>query len=155
LVSSAEPENAVSEQSSALPDSSAAASSRKASLKTSSRVSNDKGESFKQTSSESSEIHFVPSEQDYADDCVLVLIKHEYSLPIKEWKPEDFSDVDICEIIAHKYPINGINLETWCQPLRIDINTHGKDKVLKAIEQLKKYEIVQYAGPNNYEYPEN
>ena len=99
--------------------------------------------------------HIPSLKDDFADDCVLVLIKHEYSLPIKEWKSEDFPDVDIREIIVHKYPTNGINLETWCQPLRININTHGKDKVLKAIEQLEKYEIVQYAGPNYTEYPEN
>ena len=107
-------------------------------------------------------------EDNFADDCVLVVIDHANSIVDRVFTADDFLDVDVKEITYLTSPITPLfeeseteeeaqakaetlaltNVEEFNHIIRIDLNVTGKDKVLEAIKVLEKLDFVLSAEPN-------
>ncbi|MDR0914376.1 MAG: dockerin type I repeat-containing protein [Oscillospiraceae bacterium] len=96
----------------------------------------------------------------YADDCIIVTMKHSVSEPNKPWTVEDFPeiatqiesirDLDYFEDFKGKDYYEYVRWDIFTQQLKITLKEKGKDKVLEAIEKLNgrvSYD-VKNAFPN-------
>lgn len=103
-------------------------------------------------------------EDDFADDCVLVVIDHFNSMADRIFTANDFPDVDVKKIVYLTSPIAPLleeseteeeaetlsltNIDGFHHILRIDLNEIGKNKVLEAIKVLERFDFVLSAEPN-------
>lgn len=107
-------------------------------------------------------------EDNFTDDCVLIVIDHANSIVDRIFTEADFPGVDVKEIIYLTSPITPLfeesktdeeaqakaetlvltNVEEFNHIIRIDLNVTGKDKVLEAIKVLEKFDFVLSAEPN-------
>ena len=88
----------------------------------------------------------------FTDDCVLIMIDHETSLTDKIFTAADFPGVDVKEVVYLSSKEGLVNMEEYNHILKIELNTHGKDKVLEAIEILEEFDFVEVAEPNYIGY---
>ena len=107
-------------------------------------------------------------EDNFADNCVLVVIDHANSIVDRVFTADDFPDVDVKEITYLTSPITPLfeesetneeaqskaetlaltNVEEFNHIIRIDLNVTGRYKVLEAIKTLEKLDFVLSAEPN-------
>lgn len=107
-------------------------------------------------------------EDDFTDDCVLIVIDHKNSIVDRIFTADDFPGVDVKEITYLTSPITPLfeeseteeeaqekaetlkltNVEDFNHIIRIDLDTTGKSEVLKAIEVLENFSFVLSAEPN-------
>lgn len=95
-------------------------------------------------------------EDDFAEDCVTVVINRSNSRMNKKHDAVKFPGVQIAEIRDLSYTeslddaIPYTNVEGFQQILELRLKKTGKDEVLKAIRQLEKLDFVESAEPNYY-----
>ena len=107
-------------------------------------------------------------EDDFTDDCVLIVIDHENSIVDRIFTASDFPGVDVKKITYLTSPItplfeeseteveaqekaetlNLTNVQDFNHIIRIDLDTTGKNEVLKSIEVLETFSFVLSAEPN-------
>ncbi len=107
-------------------------------------------------------------DDDFADDCVLIVIDHANSIVDRIFTKVDFPGVDVKEITYLTLPITPLfeesetneeaqkkaetlaltNVEEFNHIIQIDLNVSGKDKVLEAIKILESFDFVLSAEPN-------
>ena len=97
----------------------------------------------------------------YADDSVIVVIKHEYSAMGKVFSPDDFdknliaSVEDLFCASATNKSLDGYNMDEYCQILKLNLIEPSEDNVKLAIEELKNNILIEEITPNyiSYTYP--
>ena len=95
-------------------------------------------------------------EDNFADDCVLVVIDAEHSEINKEFRLEDFPGVDITEIRDLSYitgdPYSNPYLNTvgFKQILKLTLKNSGKEEVLEQIKNLERLDFIYSAEPDYY-----
>ena len=95
-------------------------------------------------------------EDNFADNCVLVVIDEEHSEINKEFRLEDFPGVDITEIRDLSYitgdPYSNPYLNTvgFKQILKLTLKNSGKEEVLKQIKNLENLDFIYAAEPDYY-----
>jgi hypothetical protein len=111
-------------------------------------------------------------DDDFADDCVLVVLTQEESIKFKEYTPTDFSEIGCknikglattkfnkgknavesiaCAVNSNKEPIidKSLDLSNYNNILCLELENPGKQNVLDAITELKKRDDVLFAEPN-------
>ena len=107
-------------------------------------------------------------EDDFSDDCVLVVIDHANSIIDRVFTASDFPEVDVKTITYLTSPITPLfeeseteeevqkkaeilaltNVEEFNHIIRIELNVKGKKKVLEAIRILETFDFVISAEPN-------
>lgn len=103
--------------------------------------------------------------ENFKSDCVIVVIKHDYSEVNKKYTTSDFDTSLFSEVKDLFYvdeystvdEINAtkVNEEVFHQILSLKLKNPGKDNVLKAINYLSTLEEVLYAEPSYiYKYKE-
>ena len=111
-------------------------------------------------------------EDDFSDNTIMVVLKHDVSMELKEYSIEDFPEVGIksvtdlsasarekasvqLEKINYAF-FNRTSLENeevvsyknYNQVICLELEERGKDKVLSAIEIIEDREDIIYAGPD-------
>lgn len=112
-------------------------------------------------------------EDDFADDCVLVVLSNSASLEFKTFSSDAFSEIDCTDVedlswysgtqvkpqveklaqiaTASTYALANVDIteiETYNQVLSLEIAEPGKQNVLDAIDALMSRDDVIYAGPD-------
>lgn len=109
-------------------------------------------------------------DDNFADDCVIIVIDHENSIVDRIFTSADFPGVDVKEITYLTSPITPLfeeseteeevqekaeilaltNVEEFNHIISIDLNVTGKEKVLEAIKVLEGFDFVISAEPNYF-----
>lgn len=109
-------------------------------------------------------------DDDFADDCVIIVIDHANSIVDRVFTASDFPGIDVKEITYLTSPITPLfeeseteeeaqekaetlaltNVEEFNHIISIDLNVTGKEKVLEAIEVLEGFDFVISAEPNYF-----
>lgn len=103
----------------------------------------------------------IPNEADFSDDCVLVILYHEYSIGDnfhRIFTPQDFPEVELVSVKDLTYinnPDNLVSIDLYCKILKLDLKNKGQDQVLNAIQLLKNNAMVKTAEPDYFYYPED
>ena len=90
-------------------------------------------------------------EHDFTNDCVLVVVKKEYSGINKEWSLDFFGDLPIKEVIdlTHRNnPESVTNPSEFNQILKIVLEEPSYEGVLDLIEELKKFDEFEAVEKN-------
>ena len=111
-------------------------------------------------------------EDDFSDSRIMVVLKHDISMELKEYSTEDFSEVGIKSVTdlasatrekatVQLEKINNaffkrssleneeiISYKNYNQVICLELENTGKDKVLEAIDIIKDREDVLYVGPD-------
>ena len=93
----------------------------------------------------------IERKYNFTNDCVLVVVKKEYSGINKEWSLDFFGDLPIKEVKDLTYcdnPDSVSNPDEWRQILEIKIKEPSYEGVLELIEELKKFDEFESAQPN-------
>ena len=87
----------------------------------------------------------------FTNDCVLVVVKREYSGINKEWSLDFFGDLPIKEVkdLTHRdNPDSVSNPSEFKQILKIVLKEPSYEGVLELIEELKKFDEFESAEPD-------
>ncbi len=92
-------------------------------------------------------------EDDFTDDCVLVVMKKNYGGINKIHSKEKFKGVEIESVedltnITGNIEDKGIDVENYRQILKITLKNKSKKEVLKGVKAFEKLDEVEYAEPN-------
>lgn len=99
-------------------------------------------------------------DDDFTDDCVLVMLFNEQSLKLLTYTPDDFPVDNISEVkdlTTHSVQAikeqrengtNEINEKTFNQMLELTLTTKSKQAVLDTIKELEKVDFIMCAQPN-------
>lgn len=110
-------------------------------------------------------------EDNFADDCVIVVIDHSNSITDRVFTMSDFPGVDVKAITYLTSPITPLfeeseteeeaqekaeilaltDIDNFNHIIRIDLNVTGKEKVLEAIEIIQAFNFVLSAEPNYFQ----
>ncbi|MBP5550684.1 MAG: S8 family serine peptidase [Bacilli bacterium] len=112
------------------------------------------------------EVETIVDENEYSEERVLVLLKHEYSIIDKEYSTEDFSEIDITTIevlsrgIEHVIKTQDkdnmlINPENYKTVLCLTLSNPSKINVLRAINILNEREDIESAEVDAIIHPES
>jgi len=97
----------------------------------------------------------IDETRDYADDCIIVIIAHEYSVPNQLFGTKSFPELDVesvrdltyFEDIGNEKAMDLVNMDSFRQILKVNIRSRGKDAVKQAISKLESRPEIRYAGP--------
>lgn len=88
-------------------------------------------------------------DDDFTDDCVIVVLQSSISGVNKVHKPEFFKGVDVESIEDLTWRENNFEVgENFRQILKINLKTHSKQNVLDAVAALEKLRGIYSASPN-------
>lgn len=100
-------------------------------------------------------------DDDFADDCVIVVINKSYSEMVNTLSVTQFENIDVKNITrltedasVEENSLDLTNTENIRHIIKIDLKTAGKANVLEAIKELEKLEFVESAEPDYYFYPD-
>lgn len=96
---------------------------------------------------------------DFADDCVIVVINSNYSGINKRFALSDFNEDIFAEIIDLS-AVDGdisekeyLNTESFMQILKLKLKKTGREEVLTAIKEAEKFDWVKSVEPNYISQP--
>lgn len=92
-------------------------------------------------------------EDDFADDCVLVVMKKAYSEVGKKYTIDDFSEIECTDVRNLYYGSSHennplLNKDDFHQILKLELKIKGKKQVLDAIKILEQREDILLAEPD-------
>lgn len=98
----------------------------------------------------------IKSEQPYEENCILVTIAHEYSIPNQLFGIQSFPELEAISVedlthfdnLCNDDVVELINPNEFRQILKIKLKPVGEDTVPRAIAALENRPEIRYVGPN-------
>jgi len=81
-------------------------------------------------------------EDNFKEDIITIVFKHAYSVPNREWKPEEFPGINVESVedltYYHNLETALVNWAKFHQIIRVHLKDKSKEKVLEAIDVLEQ-----------------
>jgi hypothetical protein len=95
------------------------------------------------------------AEAEFTYDVVVVTLTHRESMKLKEYTPQDFSEIDCVNVYEVTiYSLEAVKegvypaVDSWCRIFSIVLAEPSRESVLHAVEILSIKEGVRFAEPN-------